>query len=67
MAESRALPSYCHFGDHGHQAAYAVDSGTRECLTCLNHLEQAKRWAGPGTTVTPLQGHEPPPEQPPLF
>ncbi|MEV6344159.1 hypothetical protein [Actinoplanes sp. NPDC051851] len=61
------LPDWCLFGDRAHRAAYAVDGTSRECITCLAHLEQARRWAGRNARVTPLQGHEPPPEQAALF
>lgn len=61
------LPDWCFFGDRAHHAAYGVEGTTRECLTCLTHLPQAKKWVGPTARVDPLPGHEPPPEQPALF
>lgn len=61
-------PTYCSFGDLKHQAAYSVENpGRRNTVCCGRHLERAKRWAGPGHTVTPLAGHDPPPEQDALF
>jgi hypothetical protein len=67
MPDARALPTYCAFGGLAHPAAYRVESRWREAVTCADHLDKARRWAGPGTAVTPLPGHEPPPEQPALF
>lgn len=60
-------PIYCAFGDTGHHAQYRVTSRHREAVTCQDHLAKARRWAGTGTQTKPLDGHEPPPEQPALF
>jgi hypothetical protein len=61
-------PIYCAFGETGHRATHAVDSRPgnptrRHCVTCDGHLPKATRWAGPGSTATPLDGHEPPEQQ----
>lgn len=62
-----ARPIYCSFGDLQHQAAYSVEKPGRFTVTCSQHLDQAKRWAGPGHHVIPLTGHNPPTEQAALF
>jgi hypothetical protein len=61
------LPDWCALGNRAHHAAYAVDGPRYEALACTAHLEQAKKRAGPTARVTPLPGHEPPPEQQALF
>lgn len=60
-------PVYCARGDVGHTAAYLVQAPGRSEVVCQAHLAASKRWAGPKAKVTPLQGHEPPPEQAALF
>lgn len=65
---SKPWPIYCAYGDGRHHASYRVESQYREVVTCATHLAQAKRWAGPNPTTTPLHANTPPPpEQPPLF
>lgn len=64
---SARLPNWCAYGDRAHHAAYTVEGHQWEALTCLTHLEQARKRAGPNARVTPLPGHEPPPEQHALF
>lgn len=63
MCPTSPMPIYCAHGDAGHQAAYLVEGPTRAEVVCERHLPASKRWVGLSARVTPLPGHDPPPEQ----